>query len=421
MCYGPTHDWSAWSGFHICSDVIKVCGAYVGAPEAASAKCVEVAQQHTPFFSVLQQGEIPSSIAVDLLTVCGIPKMNHLARTMPPDVVSAAMTLFDSGVLQTMSVLLRVSVIPVPACVQLSLPVALAGFGLRQYVRVSPLAYRASYEEWLSRCSNPLQPVTKLQKRLCLEMETATLSSLQLEGSQADQVRLACCTGPASWLRSRLYMTNDEWCMAARIRLGMPVAPVQQARCICNATVLAQDAFEHFTTCKKVTGYTTIHRHDAMTNLFSRCLKSHLIMCCPAPIGYAMDDSGHKPDVLLWLQNRPLSVDFSITLPTADTYLARSVREPTYSVTQREQTKINKHGESARSLGHEFVPLVWNAFGQAGSYAVNLMKRLSFEIGQGEANALMRDLSRTVQIGNARILLYSLREAQQGPRRVAPA
>ena len=168
---------------------------------------------------------------------------------------------------------------------------------------------------------------------------------------------------------------------------------------------------EHFTTCKKVTGYTTIHRHDEMIASFASVLREHQIMTSPVPVGYNEDD-GRRPDLVVWLSQGTYCLDFSVVLPTATSYVQHSVQDHHYAVKLRERQKQDKHGPSAVANGHHFVPMVFDAFGGKGPAAEYFFQVLenAKEGGTRLCRKLHRAVGAALQRGNCRILKFAGRQ-----------
>ena len=87
-----------------------------------------------------------------LLYYCGIPRSNHLLRTIPPETVSDYAGKFDRKIKATLSSILRLDINSIEDAtkhMQLELPLRLGGMGLRNNRRISPCAYWASWADSL--------------------------------------------------------------------------------------------------------------------------------------------------------------------------------------------------------------------------------------------------------------------------------
>ena len=79
-----------------------------------------------------------------LLRYCIATKYNHLARTIPPDQAEACLKLIDNQTARAVMNLLEVNKLPVPASLQIALPIAMGGLSLKRLERESHFDYYAS-------------------------------------------------------------------------------------------------------------------------------------------------------------------------------------------------------------------------------------------------------------------------------------
>ncbi len=164
----------------------------------------------------------------------------------------------------------------------------------------------------------------------------------------------------------------------------------------------------HFLSCKKVQGYTKIHRHDELARAFARVLGRHDISCCKVAAGYSAQD-GRRPDLLVFLPTGTYCLDFAVVSSMAPSYVSHCVRRPEYALQVRESAKNNFHGPSAVANGHWFIPMVWDAMGSHGQAVAFFLGTMEFSVNNGKQ--LVADLHRAcgaaIQIGNARLLRHA--------------
>ena len=164
----------------------------------------------------------------------------------------------------------------------------------------------------------------------------------------------------------------------------------------------------HFLSCKKVQGYTKIHRHDELARAFARVLGRHDISSCKVSAGYALQD-GRRPDLLVFLPSAIYCLDFAVVTSMAPSYVSHCVRRPEYALQVREHAKNKFHGPSAVANGHWFVPMVWDAMGSHGQAVAFFLGVLEYAVANGKQVVadLHRACSAAIQIGNARLLRHA--------------
>jgi hypothetical protein len=114
--------------------------------------CEAKVEAHEPFFAALRHPAMPTQIAFHLLRMCGQPRANYLARTVPPALFAEAATKFDQRVLDTLLQLLAPAAqsplhqrpLPPQLLLRITLPVCEGGLGLRSVADTSPAAFFAS-------------------------------------------------------------------------------------------------------------------------------------------------------------------------------------------------------------------------------------------------------------------------------------
>ena len=79
------------------------------------------------------------------LPCCHVPSLNHLARTVQPDLLVPASTIHDSKTKETFSELLGYDMIADKFWLQSSLPIRLGGFGMIPLLSVRQPAFVASW------------------------------------------------------------------------------------------------------------------------------------------------------------------------------------------------------------------------------------------------------------------------------------
>jgi len=173
---------------------------------------------------------------------------------------------------------------------------------------------------------------------------------------------------------------------------------------------------DHAFLCRKVTGYTAIHRHDRVLNAIVACLRRHLFVVAEAQTG--MHEGSQKADFIVFapMLGGRLVVDVSLTHPCAKTLVEAASITAGSAARAREEQKREKHGEAARRLGCSFSPWVFESFGRWGEQVTADMLKL--EAMTTDPVAFRRDMRRTIalaiQSGNADMLAHAVMDATRG-------
>ena len=249
------------------------------------------------------------------------------------------------------------------------------------------------------------------QKERTEEYVKQKYDSLLAASSPADCARLLSCQGPGGWLQhSSHFTTSVEWKIAAQLRVHATLLAMPDVRCRCGAQVVSAHMADHAFLCRKLTGYTAIHRHDGLVIAIMRCLRRHGFLVSRALVG--MHEDNRKTDFLITApaMGGRLSVDVSITHPGAQTTVARAATVPGHAAQQREIAKEEKHGAACRANGYVFKPWVFESFGRWGQCVTHDLETL--EDNAADPLLFRADMRRTVamaiQRGNADMLAHAV-------------
>jgi len=397
--------------FQHCTDSIEVLGASIGNQQACERFCLASANSHEKFFGLLKDPALPPGVASDILRVCGVPRMTHISRTMPPMSSATAMTQFDNLVQATLASLIHVSSLHPSALQQITFPVARGGLGLVRFAETASLAYRASMDAF------GVNPVPEDELRTQAQL-TATLYAERLESIMTGhdlplRSRLLSCTGPASWvLNSSEIRCPETWRLAIKLRLGIPVRG-QNTPCVCGQ-VLSGDCYaDHVFSCPKTVGVTPVARHNVLQSTIRNVLHVHGIPTVEITGAYHRD-SGKKPDFLVITATQTIAVDLTIVHPLCSTMLANAAQHKGYSASIREAEKSRKHGKAAEEQGHIFSPWVFETLGHLGGELNKSIRLLSEQVQRPEAFVadFLKQTGLTLQTMNARMLQNALIQAE---------
>jgi len=138
--------------------ISKILGVPIGQNDKLISKfCVKQVEKHIPFFDALTHPLLSPQHAFLLLRLCGIPRMNYLARTVYPSKLSAASTLFDKLAMGAAANVANIKFSENDeACKTFSLPISSGGFGIRSMTLVAPLAFWSSMAQLSPRLATLL-------------------------------------------------------------------------------------------------------------------------------------------------------------------------------------------------------------------------------------------------------------------------
>ena len=233
---------------------------------ALLAKIATLPEQASPHLPAVQSAGL-------LLRLCGVGKVTHLLRTIPPDSTANAALIFDEGVLASYETLAGLDPLTRQQRIQCQLPLRCGGRGLRSQAATAPAAWCASWAQCaadvrmrtgiqslvdLGSCPLPLaaacraaaaslpaiseaaptlcwvelcaRPVPKLQRVICKvlnkQLHEDLLGELDVEGA----ARLRSCVGSfagawqlASPATPATRLVDHEYTFSARSLLGQAV------------------------------------------------------------------------------------------------------------------------------------------------------------------------------------------------------
>jgi len=396
---------------------IRILGSFVGEGADVARRIQQKVEDHTDFFETLVAPELHSGVAFDLLRFSGVPRVCHLARTHPPASTRVAMRAFDAKVLRVMQALVPLSSETAqtePTKVQLSLPMALGGFGLTRYEDLAELAYEASLDEF---GPSPV-PEPRDQKSRTRELMVERRNRLQQDSNPSDRARLLSCEGKGCWLHHSSHMPSSAtWKLAAQMRLRAEVMGLDQICCRpCHKTIAPIAFGDHVMGCNSLGHYTAVHRHDLVTNTITEVLRDFGCVVSAASTGMHRN-SAERADIIVTAPHLggQICVDVSVTHPCAESLVAMAAAQAGSAAAKRERAKNEKHGEAARATYGKFSPWVFETFGRFGAAFERDISALELAVGPNRALSFRRSLRRRValaiQIGNADMIANALRTA----------
>jgi hypothetical protein len=178
---------TAPDGVAIADGSIKLLGAFIGDDECCSARIVEHMKKRTSLFARLEH--MPPHEALNILSKCGVPRMNYVIRTHDPDVTEAACDEFDRAITTCANAILVTDMDDLSRKLA-KLPKRNGGLNIWLYDEMRVDAYQASMQTSQFVCG--LQSAAPpLQKDLAELRNKATIASLREDPATA---RLLCLT-----------------------------------------------------------------------------------------------------------------------------------------------------------------------------------------------------------------------------------
>jgi hypothetical protein len=131
------------------------------------------------------------------------------------------------------------------------------------------------------RKDGPPPPEPKMQRVLSGMLEAKSLATLMdsIASSKRDQQRLESLgsRNAGAWLTAYpttpdLSLSNSEFCLAARLRLGLPTYDDLPELCACNDELALDPA--HFLSCKLLRGSAVTERHNMLVRLLAQLFRT---------------------------------------------------------------------------------------------------------------------------------------------------
>jgi hypothetical protein len=156
-------------------------------PQQVDALALKLIKQHDQFFKCLQSDMMTTQESMLLLRVCGIPRMNYLARTCRPSALVNTKQHFDDAVKKTALKKLDLKALPAAqkqaALDQLALPIKHGGAGLTKMSTIQPAAYISSLaqaHEFQSRSPDNSHSIgSNMSIQLVQELDNHTIPHLK--------------------------------------------------------------------------------------------------------------------------------------------------------------------------------------------------------------------------------------------------
>ena len=210
-------------------------------------------------------------------------------------------------------------------------------------------------------------------------------------------------------------MLDIHYRLAMAYRLGLPVVlPTAKGSQLCVCGYLTTDN-AHAHGCPPIRAQSGIAAHDLMNSL----LVGLFMRAGEQVMKEVMLPSGRRMDAKVFMQNRVLNIDVSMTCPSVKSYKAQASETPMSATFAREAYKCSKYDEEIDMEGGDFVPFVLETFG-AMSATVHQVALLIQESAINNCvpspptkQVVLNELAVQLQRGNAMCLIRALAFARQ--------
>ena len=415
----------------------KVWGTYIGDPEdweAMATLARKRLKKYDPFFERLMHPKLSRHHAGVLLRTCARLTPTYWARTIAPDALMPVLKEYDEKVLEVAtSKLLNAAPetdIGKEALFKLTTPIPLGGLGPRPMELVAYPAYLASWmevlptlceigfdgdieanamyaglhnshvktsqalpedesKEWLHEDIQQLidatreEPLHKLQRDLVKKIEGKLVReySVSVADDSEQKARTLSATGPhaSTWLTTiprtkRTFLTDEEYTMALRLRLGMPPNDNMPERCACGFEM--EDDANHFLNCPKTRGSLVTKQHHRLVRT-----RAHFLHKAGFLVNLELTQKGRhgkkfRPDIVAWNGQHSHMSDTTRVNATAPSRQAAG--QTTQKVArQAEERKERSYDAKRLSESYEcYGPLIPIAYELHGTWGPGAIKAL---------------------------------------------
>jgi hypothetical protein len=278
-------------------------------------------------------------------------------------------------------------------------------------------------------------PPTAIQHSVTYRISTlfhiARLTAAVAAGEVGTVARLRALrvSGASEWLtvlptEPRLRLPDCHWQWAARLRLGIPVAPVAEVCAGCSKPLPKPGDGWHPLACVGGSGRHMTARHDDIVMILSRLATIMGVVNLTEPADLSATD-GKRPDVEFHLPEAPLLIDVTITHPAAPSYRKAVADHGAEKLgDDRGTRKSLKYDAIATSNAMQFTPFVIFTYGGWHTSAESVLRKLVAALEPGYCLLSRRDwkdqltqqIAVAVQRGNANIMINAAHRDQQCAR-----
>jgi hypothetical protein len=417
-------------GMKIESECCIIGGTPMGpCRQKVQAAAFKIAQKSVRFFAALQHENMTTAVADRLLRLCGVPRMQYLARVGFPGEYEQALTFFDERVKEAArrQAGLQDQLESAAVSTQQATPLRHAGFAFRKYndslcffafvgacagaaphiqrlcpeglpptfaaalQRALPIVREridgATAETFLPPVSNANQSLLfyqtepgksaaiKLQRTLTRAADDFQANITLRRSSPMDRARYFACTAPyaSSWLSDPFLaqpMNSEAHGAACKLRLNQPITHLTE--CFCGAD-MTNDPW-HVLSHKG--GAEAIRRHDEIVDKLADAIQRAGGQAWIEPRQDFLDDR-RRTDIFAMLGAKAYHIDVCVTHPTSRSYITQACQGSLASTSRAVQRKRRRFGALAAAEGATLVPFIVETFGGFGNEARALISDIA--------------------------------------------
>lgn len=436
---------------------IRVLGTNIG-PHCDFAQALtqlqeqEVAAQQR-LLDAVQHKNLPVPAALHIVRACGVPRLNFVSRTTPPEQAASMLQVCDhslaTAVCERLSLPRAAAGAPeTAAMVQMQLPIRLGGLGIRLATKTAPAAFVAAAAAcapytrpliervavdaraalpYIASLTQAIQTIKtagqlsdddmpntgiefveafsgassrKMQGMLTKRVELTAAKRLEQSLQVSDRARFVSLrlkesgrfvTMVASTDRNTI--SDDYFVAAVKLRLGVRHGP-DAPTCPGCGSVAYHDTVTHAISCKKLKRTVLLKRHDGIAQALVRICQQNDI---PVFVEPRLAADRRKPDLDIVLGQQRFLVDVVVVNPADATHAERSARNAKTELKYREAAKINKYRDIAQEHNAVVVPFACSAFGGLGDAALAFVQRLRDHLRLTEAERKAAQVGETAE------------------------
>lgn len=222
-------------------------------------------------------------------------------------------------------------------------------------------------------------PAPGLQRCLLgfLEKNLFSAQLLKLDTQHVDRARLLSCSAKNAglWLTTlplckEFTISDTNFCLAARFRLGLPPQDDLPSHCHCGTKLSTDPA--HFLSCESFRRGPVTHRHNGLTQCLGRLVRRSGGSAYMEPSW--LNDK--RPDIHVSYADSRYLVDGSVAHPGAPSHCSSAAFTRLHAAKTRESRKITLYKELAAKENCKFAPFVMESFGGFGVHAKAFMDEM---------------------------------------------
>jgi len=192
---------------------------------------------------------------------------------------------------------------------------------------------------------------------------------------EKQRVASASAAKASLWLTSfpttpELIMADDDFVIAVKHRLGVPLMDDLPPKCFCHAAL--KDDPQHFLSCSLLKRRAMTVRHDSVVRLLRDFFHHAGALVHIEPRIY--ETKRFRPDLDILLADTNIMIDVGITNPCAP---SRTSTTALAAATTMEKAKVVEYKKFAEERGAKFFPFILETLGAYGKETANVLKVLA--------------------------------------------